>query len=152
MLDIMLLMFDVPPKLGGGDMGGGGTWYGLGGSAPCLWPYMFVFIVGVELGVDWVAWEGGDRGVGLFVRDFGGGGGRGGPEFETGKGGRGLAGGRAGGGKRTARFVFVNFESVGEPRDETGESGPLAVFALRLEPADEGADKKFWFCGLCSAG
>lgn len=96
---------------------------------------------------------GGDRGVGLVVRAFGGGGGRGGPEFETGKGGRGLAGGRGGGGKRMVRlFGFANFDSVGEPRGETGESGPLAVFALRLEPADEGADKKLGFCGLWRVG
>lgn len=112
---------------------------------------MLVFImVGVELGVDWVVWEkgcgGGDRGVGLVVRDFGGGGGRGGPEFETGKGGRGLAGGRAGGGGRMVRFA--NFESVGEPRGETGESGPLAVLARRLDPADEGADSKLGFWGV----
>lgn len=90
---------------------------------------------------------GGDRGVGLVVRDFGGGGGRGGPEFETGKGGRGLAGGRAGGGKGMVRFA--NFVSVGEPRSETaGERGPLAVFARRLEPADEGADNKFGLCDV----
>lgn len=54
MLDMILLIFEAPPSEGGGDMGGGGTWYGLEGSVPCRWPYMFVFMVGVELGVDWV--------------------------------------------------------------------------------------------------
>lgn len=45
-----------------------------------------------------------------------------------------------------ARFVaFVSV--VGEPRGETGDSGPLAVLALRLDPADEGADSKFGFGG-----
>lgn len=36
-------------------------------------------------------------------------------------------------------------ESVGEWFGEMGDSDPLAVFALRLEPADEGAESR---CGL----
>lgn len=92
--------------------------------------------------------------VGLVVRDLdedgGGGGGRGGPEFEMGIGGRGLAEGRACGEKAKLRLE-ARFEvaSVGEAAGETGDSGPLAVFARLLEPAEEGADSRL---GLLGAG
>lgn len=89
--------------------------------------------------------------MGLVVRDFeddGGGGGRGGPVFDEGMGGRGLAAcGRAWG--AMAKMRFKGLGSVGEPAGETGESGPLAVLALLLEPADEGAESRL---GLLGAG
>lgn len=141
-----MLFIDVP-SAGGGDIGGGGTWNGLVGSVPCLCPYMIPLDVGVELRVDCVVcgfvW-GGDMEVGLVVRDFGGGG-RGGPEFDVGMGGRGLAGGRAWGGN--AKLRFEDLGSVGEAPGETGDSGPLAVFALLLEPPEEGAESKFGLFG-----
>lgn len=48
---VMILLIELP-SAGGGDMGGGGTWNGLAGSVPCLCPYMFRLLVGVELGVE----------------------------------------------------------------------------------------------------
>lgn len=36
---------------------------------------------------------------------------------------------------------------MGEMLGETGESDPLAVFALRLDPPDEGAERRFGFFG-----
>lgn len=89
---VMILLIELLPNAGGGDMGGGGTWNDLPGSVCCLCPYMFRLLVGVVLGVEFavrVFARGGEMGVGLAVRDFeGGGGGRDGPEFEVGMGGR----------------------------------------------------------------
>lgn len=86
--------------------------------------------------------------MGLVVCGLGGGGGggsgRGGPEFEVGMGGRGLFGGRVCG--AMAKLRFESLELVGEPA-ETGESGPLAVLALLLEPAEEGADSRLGLFG-----
>lgn len=77
-----------------------------------------------------------------MVRDFGGGGGGGRGGLEDGIGGRGLARGRDWWpGKPRPRFEGLG--SVGEPAGETlGESGPLAVFALRLGPPGDGAESK----------
>lgn len=132
---VMMLFIEDEPSEGGGDIGGGGTWNGLEGSVPCLCPYMLGLLVGVELGVEWVLWNlvcGGDTGVGLVVRDFGG-------------GWRGPTAERACGGAPRSRFE--DFGSVGEPGGETGDRAPLAVFALRLEPPDVGAESRFGLFG-----
>ncbi|KAJ4387878.1 hypothetical protein N0V93_008481 [Gnomoniopsis smithogilvyi] len=136
------------PNAGGGDMGGGGTWNGLPGSVPCLCPYILELLVGVELGVELAVRafaRGGEMGVGLAVRDFGGGGGRAGPGLEVGIGGSGFTGGRPW--ERSPKPRPDDFGSVGEKLGETGDSDPLAVFALRLEPPDEGAESRFGFLG-----
>lgn len=108
---------------------------------------MFGLLVGVELGVEFavrVFARGGEMGVGLAVRDFEGGGGRGGPGFEVGMGGSGFAGRPW---ERSPRPRPEDCGSVGERFGEIGDSDPLAVFALRLEPPDEGAESRFGFFG-----
>lgn len=46
-----------------------------------------------------------------------------------------------------AKVRFEGLESVGDPAGETGESGPLAVFALLREPAEEGAESRLGLFG-----
>lgn len=65
----------------------------------------------------------------------------GGGADEAGAGGRGLVGGRAGGGMTTARFEDLLGWSMGELAGGTGERGPLAVFALLLWPPGEEAER-----------
>lgn len=60
-------------------------------------------------------------------------------------GGSGFAGGRPW--EASPRPRVEDFGSVGETLGETGESDPLAVFALRLDPPDEGAERRFGFFG-----
>lgn len=60
---------------------------------------------------------------------------------EAGAGGKGLVGRRGGGEMTTARFVYLLEWSVGESAGGTGESGPLAVFALLLGPPGEEAER-----------
>lgn len=46
-----------------------------------------------------------------------------------------------------AKARFEDLGSVGEPAGETGESGPLAVFARLREPAEEGAESRLGLFG-----
>lgn len=152
---VMVMPLSELAIAGGGDMGGGGTWKPLEGSVPCLCcPYILKLPVGVELGVELevcgrAGGGGGETGGGLVVRDLGGGGGGGSGgsgelrlELELGMDGSGLADCRTWVGViPSTREALV--DSVGEwPVGETGDSDPLAVFALRRDPADEGAERR----------
>lgn len=158
---VIMLLIELPPNEGGGDMGGGGSaWNPREGSAPCRCPYMLGLLVGVALGVEFavcgrVAVD--EVGVGLVVRDLGGGGGGGGDGgraetgLELGMDGSELVGGcgRACGawGAARPRMREALAESVGEWPGETGDSGPLAVFALRLGAPDECAERRLGLLG-----